>query len=314
MANLPVYNTMRTGLPNIDAFLAEPSNQPPNSPPYGRAGRRSSPSPLRRCGHAPSPEPYLREEDISKFKSTITFDGTSNLTSFLFAMDKACAKYSLTSDWNRMLVMGECLRGGALDWWTLQDFHTYDEAVSSLQDMYDDLGRPGDHLQKLNRLIQRGTTRDYFQEAEKLNLYARLPEKALWMILEQGLSPGTRAAMAAIDPPPKSFAIWKKKALTIGATLDTLNARSSKFNDKPNKSRHNSSTSKDDRNVKEPTRTQREMRRKEGSCTNCGEHGDWARECPSRKGKSSPPKEKTWKGKEKDTRKESAPKEVKIME
>ena len=115
MANLPVYNTMRTGLPNIDAFLAEPSNQPPNSPPHGHAGRRSSPSPPRRRGHAPSPEPYLREGDISKFKSTITFDGTGNLTSFLFAMDKACAKYSLTSDWNRMLAMGECLRGGALD-------------------------------------------------------------------------------------------------------------------------------------------------------------------------------------------------------
>lgn len=112
--------------------------------------------------------------------------------------------------------------------------------------MYDDLGQLEEHLRKLNCLIQHGTTYNYFLEAENLNLYAQLPEKTLWMILEQGLSPATRATIAWINAPLKSFTIWKRQALTIGATLDSLNTHSCKNNSKP-KSRHDCSSKDEDK-------------------------------------------------------------------
>ena len=88
------------------------------------------------------------------------------------------------------------------------------------------------------------------------------------MILEQGLSPATRAAIATIDPPPISFTIWKKKALTIGAMLDTINTLASKFTKPMSKPCNNS--------ISTPEDYGNEIRGKhqqEGACTNCGEKG-----------------------------------------
>src|SRR5258705_9765600 len=125
------------------------------------------------------------EGDIAKFKATITYDGTADLEPFLFALNQSIRKYRLTSNENKLIALGDSLRGEAMGWWTHQKYDTYVEAVIGLEKQFKDLGRHGEYLKKLNRLVQTSTVREFFREAENLNQHAHLPEDALWLTLKQ---------------------------------------------------------------------------------------------------------------------------------
>ena len=85
------------------------------------------------------------------------------------------AAYNLNSNHNRELVLGRSLRGDELEWGTDNAtlFDTVNESVDAMHQQYKDLARPGDHIRMINRLVQTGTTFEFFRTAEKLNRYAK---------------------------------------------------------------------------------------------------------------------------------------------
>ena len=247
------------------------------------------------------PERQIAEGDVTKFKPAITFEGSTNLESFLFSLNQSIRKYKLISDKNKLIALGDSLRGEALGWWIHQEYGTFAAAVTGLEEQFKDLGKHGEYLRKLNRLTQSSTVREFFKEAEKLNQYARLPEAALWLTLKQGLSIPLHAALVSYYPPPQTYAQWKTAALMLGAELDSI---------------HTSRTAKTNATTKKPQqhskidRKEREARRERGACYECGGQGHSARYCPS-KTDNKPSYQKKDKGKEKEKDKKDS-KEIRI--
>lgn len=235
------------------------------------------------------------EGDITKFKPAITCDGSSNLESFLFSLEQSIKKYKLRSYENKLIALGDSLRGDMLGWWRHQKFVTYEEAIAALENQFEDLGRHGEYLKKLNQLIQTSTVQEFFKEAEKLNQYACLPEAALWLTLKQGLSIPLQAALISYYPPPQTYTQWKTAVLTLGAELDSIDIpRSTKTNTTTKKPQQRSSSKID---LKE-----KKARYERGACLNYGEVGHLARNCPKKEKASR--KEDKGKGKDKKDPKE----------
>ena len=96
----PVHNT-QTPHANIPLPL------PPPSLSTQSVSLSTPPGPSH--SQADSRAPF--EGDIAKFKATITYEGTSDLEPFLFALNQSIRKYRLTSDENKLIALGDSLRG-----------------------------------------------------------------------------------------------------------------------------------------------------------------------------------------------------------
>ena len=58
---------------------------------------------------------------------------------------------------------------------------------------YKNLARLGDHIRKINRLVQTDTTHEIFRIAEKLNQFVKLPDETLWKRIKEGLKAPLRS-------------------------------------------------------------------------------------------------------------------------
>ena len=244
----------------------------------------------------PRPAAQPEEGKISKFKPDVTFNGTESLESFLFALNQSLAAYNLNSDHNRKLALGRSLRGDALEWWTDNAtlFDTFNESVDAMHKQYKDLAKPGDHIRKINRLVQTSTTREFFRTAEKLNRYAKLPDEALWKTLKEGLKAPLRTSLATLRPRPATFGEWKQAALELGAELDAIqintSRHSSNLDNYRTRPRQNTETDQGkDSNAnnkkylaKQLSHALKEDQRKRNTCYTCGEEGHRAADCPTK--------------------------------
>ena len=198
--------------------------------------------------------------NLSKFKADVLFNGTGDLHPFLFAFNQTLESFDIQTPRQQLLAFGRSLRGDALSWWTLNStqFMTLEEALIGIKLQYQDLVKPANYTRKLTRLRQTGSIREFFLEVDRLNVFAQLPEEALWKTLPLGLKDSLRVALASKWPQPESYTEWKKSALNIGASLDAVEL--------PEMARRFT-----------PLNVYRKQR-----CWKCGEEGHIGRECTKR--------------------------------
>ena len=140
--------------------------------------------------------------NLSKFKPDVTFNGTGDLHSFLFAFNQTLESFDIQTPRQQMIALGRCLRGDALSWWMLSSnqFANLQEALDGIKLQYQDLVKPSEYVRKLNRLRQTSSIREFFLEVDRLNVFAGLPDEALWKTLPLGLKQSLRVALASKWP------------------------------------------------------------------------------------------------------------------
>ena len=163
---------------------------------------------------------------MAKFKPDIVFNGSGDLHLFLFVFGQTLESFDIQIPRQQLLACGRCLRGEALSWWTLlsSQFANLQEAIDGIKLQYQDLVKLGEYVRKLNRLKQTGTIHEFFLEVDRLNVFTKLPEEALWKTLPLGLKQTLKVTLASKWPQPEIYSDWKKSAIAIGASLDAIEA------------------------------------------------------------------------------------------
>jgi len=97
-----------------------------------------------------------------------------------------------------MAFIGLCLEDKALDWWkaNMNKSKIWQEARDGLALYYEDHYKPDRSYQELLVLKQTGIVQDYLTEVDRLNSYARIPNRQLINIMISNLSNTLRMAMA----------------------------------------------------------------------------------------------------------------------
>ena len=117
----------------------------------------------------------------------------------------------------RLAIIGLCMEAKALDWWKAnKDKYLFGaEAQTGIELYYGDHYRADRAHLKIHELRQTGPVQDYLNEIDRLNTYAKIPDRAMINIIINKLTGPLRRSIAHYKHLGENPAEWRKQLVRM---------------------------------------------------------------------------------------------------
>ena len=117
----------------------------------------------------------------------------------------------------RLAYVSLCMEGDALEWWKANrhGYTTWEEVKDVIREYYGNHYKPDWDFDEFRDLKQTGTVQKYLNDIDRLNVYARMTDHHVSMIILNGIIPGVRQAMAHYEDLRSDPSKWKEKLFNM---------------------------------------------------------------------------------------------------
>ena len=276
---------------------------PPPSPPQHQIyNAEPSPSPRRRrqnndddmiAGKAPPP---------SKFNGN-----RERLEGWLLQLTDYFTITGIRNERQKLAFVGLCMEGKALDWWKANKnkYSTWSEVQTGIELYYGDHYRADRAHLEIHELRQTGPVQDYLNEIDRLNTYAKIPDRAMINIIITKLSGPLRRSMAHYEHLRDNPDEWRKQLVRMDIITTEFQRRDKHPRQDDNKDRSKKRTFEDRIQLQGKSEKKdrpqynsegdrvphevKEKRKKDGRCFKCGMSNHKFEACPNKWRANTPP-------------------------
>ena len=117
----------------------------------------------------------------------------------------------------RLAFVGLCMEGKAVDWWKANKdkYSSWAEVQTGIEVYYGDHYRADSAHLEIHELRQTGPVQDYLNEIDRLNTYAKIPDRAMINLIINKLTGPLRRSMSHYEHLRENFDEWSKQLVRM---------------------------------------------------------------------------------------------------
>ena len=250
----------------------------------------------------PSPPPRRRQHNdddmiAGKVPPPSKFNGNrERLAGWLLQLSDYFTITGTRNERQKLAFVGLCMEGKALDWWkaNAEKYSSWSEEQGGIELDYGDHYRAHRVHLEIHELRQTGTIQDYLNEIDRLNTYAKIPERARINIVINKLSGPLRRSMAHYEQLRENPDEWRKQLVRMDIITTELQRRDKHPRQDDNKDRGKKRTFEDRIQLKRGSENKKkkrvdkrdfvlqeqiDRRKKDRCCFKCARKNHQASEC-----------------------------------